>query len=54
MIDTVLLCMAWAVIGYALAIIEHERAIEKYERDSHDLRGKSVELPDWPFTGEPA
>ena len=26
MIDTVLLCMAWAVIGYALAIIEHERS----------------------------
>lgn len=26
MIDTVLLCMAWAVFGYALALIEHERS----------------------------
>jgi len=26
LIDTVLLCMAWAVFGYALAIIEHERS----------------------------
>lgn len=26
MTDTVLLCMAWAVFGYALAIIEHERS----------------------------
>ncbi len=26
MIDTVLLCIAWAVFGYALALIEHERA----------------------------
>ena len=36
MIDTVLLCMAWAVFGYALARIEHDRAIAKYERDAHD------------------
>ena len=26
MIDTVLLCISWAVIGYALALIEHERS----------------------------
>ena len=26
MIDTVLLCVAWAVFGYALALIEHERS----------------------------
>jgi hypothetical protein len=36
MIDTVLLCIAWAVIGYALALIENEWEIAKYERDSHD------------------
>lgn len=35
-IDTVLLCIAWAVIGYALALIENEWEIAKYERDSHD------------------
>ena len=26
MIDAVLLCIAWAVFGYALAMIEHERS----------------------------
>lgn len=36
MIDTAILCMAWVVIGYALARIEHDRAIAKYERDAHD------------------
>ncbi len=27
--------------------------IEYLNDSTHDLRGKSVELPDWPFSGEP-
>ena len=27
--------------------------IEYLADSTHDLRGKSVELPDWPFSGEP-
>lgn len=28
--------------------------IEYLTDSTHDLRGKSVELPDWPFSGEPS
>lgn len=34
MIDTVLLCMAWAVFGYALALIEHERSASTFNSRS--------------------